>query len=603
MDRRATGRLLLVLCAAALALGWWWRARTPSREDTAAALESSTPRTAAAPANPRRGDGDGSDARSSTRTPMRDAELLGRVTARDGTAIADAAIALDGGVVAHTDEIGGFALSLQPGPHTVSARAAGFRAPPEPLAIGVAPGRARRLTLVLDAIVALELQLVDEHGEAVADAQIVVIEDDDRDATPPQRLRSDARGRARAELVAAAIVDARHDDAGWVRARVLAPPPGDRVASQRLVLRQDGAVALARLRGRVVDEAGAPIAGARVAVVPGPPRTVPALAPSTRTDHDGAFELLPIDAVATDVIATRAGLAPARAWAVPPDTRDLVLVMPRGATITGALHDGDGASVSPAEVLAVLDPRGATPETLARVEVLDGRYALEGLPSGLYDVIAQAPGLAPATARDVVVDGVTPARVDLVLPQGATIHGRVHDGAAGLSGAWVALDGVDGGARTFHFGATTTDADGGFALSGLLPGRHSLTASAPGHVARTISGITIAAGEDEQGPIDVALQPRTQGGAQFELVGIGAELGRDEDALAVLRVLEGGGAAEAGIVAGESIVAVDGVDVGELGYADAVQAIRGRLGTTVRLRVLGSAGERELIATRRRVTG
>jgi carboxyl-terminal processing protease len=67
--------------------------------------------------------------------------------------------------------------------------------------------------------------------------------------------------------------------------------------------------------------------------------------------------------------------------------------------------------------------------------------------------------------------------------------------------------------------------------------------------------------------------------------GIGIEVNRVPDGLAVLRPIEDAPAARAGVLAGDLIVAIDGDDLGRLGHDDAIDRLRGSAGTQVRIRV------------------
>ena len=85
-------------------------------------------------------------------------------------------------------------------------------------------------------------------------------------------------------------------------------------------------------------------------------------------------------------------------------------------------------------------------------------------------------------------------------------------------------------------------------------------------------------------------------------VGLGVELETGDGFLNILSVIEGGPAQESGLVAGERIRSVDGVD-GEVGGADRIaDLLRGPEDSTVRLIVRGVDGvEREITVPRRRI--
>jgi C-terminal processing protease CtpA/Prc len=114
--------------------------------------------------------------------------------------------------------------------------------------------------------------------------------------------------------------------------------------------------------------------------------------------------------------------------------------------------------------------------------------------------------------------------------------------------------------------------------------------AAEGHHGRLIGGIH-AVGSETIGPIEILLAPTGPGeDPHIELVGIGAVLAAKDDGLVIGKVIAGGGAADAGLVAGDAILAVDAVRVTVLGFETAIQKIRGAEGTSVTLLVRRAAG-------------
>ncbi len=131
---------------------------------------------------------------------------------------------------------------------------------------------------------------------------------------------------------------------------------------------------------------------------------------------------------------------------------------------------------------------------------------------------------------------------------------------------------------------TTTDAQGRFELAGVGYGKQSLMAAASKHHGRIVA-IQVAQ-ESDPPPVQIKLTPTKEGEKpKLELPGIGAALKVNDDAMLIIRVIEGGGAMAAGLVAGDAIVAVDGIPVSQLGFAGTIQKIRGPEGTTVLLTV------------------
>lgn len=84
--------------------------------------------------------------------------------------------------------------------------------------------------------------------------------------------------------------------------------------------------------------------------------------------------------------------------------------------------------------------------------------------------------------------------------------------------------------------------------------------------------------------------------------GIGAEIGMRNDAVTIIRVLEGNPAEEAGLEAGDQIIAVNDEPVGDKTVDDVVGTIRGEVGTTVKVSVMRSDQRENITVTRRTVT-
>ena len=210
---------------------------------------------------------------------------------------------------------------------------------------------------------------------------------------------------------------------------------------------------------------------------------------------------------------------------------------------------------------------------------------------------------APAAEERVRVETV--AEIELRLRRAGRLRGRVIDGSTQnpIAGARVELEGTLGGddSAVPLVAATVSDDSGSFALSGLGRGPFSLVSGAPGHHGRITSGLTLDEG-GEGAPITIDLTPTDPGEApKLELVGIGAVLQGQGDALVIVAVMPAGGAAEAQLGAGDQIVDIDGVPVTELGFAAAIERIRGPEGSVVLLRVRRSGGESDVTVPRRRI--
>src|SRR5262249_50214464 len=147
---------------------------------------------------------------------------------------------------------------------------------------------------------------------------------------------------------------------------------------------------------------------------------------------------------------------------------------------------------------------------------------------------------------------------------------------------------------------TVTRVDGSFELTGIPPGPLSISVAAGDFHPRIEAAMTATDGATI-GPITIGLTALAAGQAPtLELVGIGAALAADGDALRVNQVFPGSGAVTAGIVAGDHIIAVDGLPVGPLGLDGAIAKIRGVVGTTVALTLRRGDQTVQLVVERRK---
>lgn len=143
-------------------------------------------------------------------------------------------------------------------------------------------------------------------------------------------------------------------------------------------------------------------------------------------------------------------------------------------------------------------------------------------------------------------------------------------------------------------------ADGSFAIEGLPPGRQSLSVQAAGHNGRILGGLDVPP-EGALGPLTIDLGKTEPGQEpQTELVGIAAVLGARAEGLVMNRITPGGGAADAGLVAGDLILSIDGQSAAELGFAASIQMIRGAEDSVVTLTVQRKDGSVQTIAVRRK---
>lgn len=80
--------------------------------------------------------------------------------------------------------------------------------------------------------------------------------------------------------------------------------------------------------------------------------------------------------------------------------------------------------------------------------------------------------------------------------------------------------------------------------------------------------------------------------------GIGVELRIDDDIPVVVRALPGGPSAQAGVLPGDRLVDIDGVDTRGLGLGNVVMRLRGTAGSIVRLTLVRQGLQLALPVTR-----
>ncbi|MFI4942214.1 MAG: carboxypeptidase regulatory-like domain-containing protein, partial [Burkholderiales bacterium] len=255
----------------------------------------------------------------------------------------------------------------------------------------------------------------------------------------------------------------------------------------------------ATLAGRVVDEEGAAIEGARVTLARGGENAFRAFMRSmegeqaVRTGRDGSFRATRLAAGGNQRLDVRhddfeersiggVSLAPGVAKS------GLTVVMRRGLMLRGVVKDEEGRPLAGAEVnLSAARQfragRGGVqmqligPGSQVRRETgADGRFEFRGLKAGEYTLQARRPGFSRASLDPVNVKEAAPAEpIELVLKPGSTVSGVLRDKTGNGASGWLVTArpagqaGVPmgpGGYRTEE----PTGPDGGFLLEGLSAG-------------------------------------------------------------------------------------------------------------------------------------
>ncbi len=271
-------------------------------------------------------------------------------------------------------------------------------------------------------------------------------------------------------------------------------------------------------RGRVVDAAAQPIAGAEIRLsqaergggfmirMGGMNREKP----DATSGADGSFRVAGLETGEYALAVTREGYAPKRVPSAPvidPGPNQWpVIVLAAGVPIAGVVRSTRGEAIVGAEVFVFGEEAGGTRNSRTDPE---GRFRLEGLSADRQlrmSVVAE--GYAPLQ-RSVKP---SPEELVLVLKTSGTIRGRVEDAATkrpvtDFTASYTEGQGgfVGAGVR-FVMGGGQSDkafqsSDGSFELADVPAGKWSVRATSPGYRPTEVSGIEVAEGETKEGVI------------------------------------------------------------------------------------------------------
>jgi hypothetical protein len=202
---------------------------------------------------------------------------------------------------------------------------------------------------------------------------------------------------------------------------------------------------------------------------------------SARTDAHGRFTLKGLANGRYDVFASGRGRTSRTRSSLRPGSR-VDLVAFASGSVFGTVLGADGKPVPGTSVTATTTSGGWSPTDLVDER---GAFEMNGLgPGGVFNVVARAPGYAPAITPDVAVDPRTAARVDLVLRPGARVVGRLLDANdRPVSGRLLPSDLAGQPVPYLLLDALRAEAaaDGRFAIEDVPPGEHVFRAKAPRH--------------------------------------------------------------------------------------------------------------------------
>jgi protocatechuate 3,4-dioxygenase beta subunit len=256
----------------------------------------------------------------------------------------------------------------------------------------------------------------------------------------------------------------------------------------------------AKLSGRVSDDAGKPVSGARVMVLAGGAGFgdgEAAYLSETRSGADGTFAMLNSPDGPRVVTARAAGFGPVSRFAFEARADERIVIR-AGGVVRGTLTDTTGKPVAGAIVICE--------EVAARTDA-SGAYLLTGVAFGSRTVEAVWKEDLAARKEAVKVPREGEANVPLRLAKAAVIAGTVVDESTRKPVAGVRVSLLNPGrlfGRRQAQRTARTDARGRFRTGGLGAHHYTVQASRDGYLPATIPNV--AAALAQPGSVAVALQ-------------------------------------------------------------------------------------------------
>ncbi|MFL5272538.1 MAG: carboxypeptidase regulatory-like domain-containing protein, partial [Anaeromyxobacteraceae bacterium] len=396
------------------------------------------------------------------------------------------------------------ALALAPGTYLIAARAAGLA--PRHRAVVRPAGEARtRVTVALAAGVPVTGRVLARgRGEPVPVALLSLVPAGDSalaavDVPPEERASAtaDPTGRFRFTVAPGAYV-LEGSATGFTRARVAVIAPRDG-AELRLAA---GAV----VEGFVRGPDGAPAAGAEVLLAGGEE-----LVRGTAGSSGGfAVEVAPGTYTVSGRSDRAAGTWPAPVTVGAGGRARIEIWLGSPGAIAGVVTATDGAPVQGASI--AVSPHEASGELGRAGTDGSGRFAVEGLGAGTYDVAVTAEGWSGAARTGLALLAAERAELAIALERSGSIEGTVKDGAGRpLAGVRVRCERQRGAAPGGARAEARTDAAGRYRLTGLDAGRAEVVAARDDASSGVSASVDVPAGSSARADLTLADTGRLEG--------------------------------------------------------------------------------------------
>ena len=339
-------------------------------------------------------------------------------------------------------------------------------------------------------------RVVDSREQPIAGAEVRLLPTAASGVSPLRDARetilsavTDATGTFRIDRLATGSYELRAGARGFAPTQVrrVGLPPGGGAADLGTFLLEPGIA----LDGHVVDPDGRPVAEAKVQISPAGgisvwdlPLAGQSPAWETVTGSDGAFSFTGLRSGDTLVLRAirRSYVTRTLSGIALPAAEPLTVELAPAARLSGTVTRESGDPVAGAKVVVLQRlPSGSRPVSAAESDA-QGSFTAEDLAPGPLSLTVMAPDLLPATVDGLELpEGGEIADIEVVLRQGSTVEGTVFTpSGAPAAGAEVILS--DDGLTTGLMGRAKTRAggDGGYRLTGIAEGQHTLLADHPG---------------------------------------------------------------------------------------------------------------------------
>ncbi len=232
------------------------------------------------------------------------------------------------------------------------------------------------------------------------------------------------------------------------------------------------------------------------------------------TRPDGTFRLQGLGPGPFQVHALRAGFGRAERTDVSAGTRDLEIVLRERPALRGQVIDAETSEPVPVFTVETMHAQSlrvrgvefpSMRDRAVAFRAADGRFELCDRSPEVYRVVVVAPGYAPSTLQDVDLRSAG-ANLVVRMGRGATIRGRIVDGASGAPLAAVRLDVEDLARNVLRIreppARASSRPDGSFEIHDVEPldravvvARHDARVPTSSPVVRLVAGSTVEVGD------------------------------------------------------------------------------------------------------------